>query len=249
MAPTHSKPVLDEKKRSAKKANRAMASLIKHPIQKLQDGDAVFNDDFVNAVAEGKHCRLKGGLDAILDEKKPKGLPKDDRKHSPFQKCEDAECHSDGELVKPIKDDSFFEEEEEDEDGENKEPFLTQLSEATPQKKDGLVQAEGFNLDDCMAEEEPVNPNACPDCLRYPCILDDPAAIEEGHEIVNELLMDRIEGLEVNDNNFRYALCRMCARHLRFCDRTMLPRCVYQFINKHFKEEDEPSTGFRERNA
>jgi len=53
MAPTHSKPVLDKKKRSAKKANRAMASLMKHLVQKLQDGDAVF-DDFVNAMAECK---------------------------------------------------------------------------------------------------------------------------------------------------------------------------------------------------
>jgi len=108
MAPTHSKPVLDEKKRSAKRANRAIASLMKHSIQKLQDGNAMFNDDLVNAVGEGKECKLKGGLDLILDKKKPKGLLKDDRKHSLFQKCEDADCHSDGELVQPIKDDSFF---------------------------------------------------------------------------------------------------------------------------------------------
>jgi len=128
---------------------------MKHPIQKLQDGDAVFNDDFVNAMAEGKQHKLKGGLDSILDKKKPKGLPKDDRKCSLFQKYEEAEHHSDGDQT-PIKDDSFVKDdsyvEEEDEEDENKEPFLTQLSEWTPQKKDGLVQAEGSNLEDCMAD-------------------------------------------------------------------------------------------------
>jgi len=132
---------------------------------------------------------------------------------------------------------------------ENEEPFLTHLFEAKPQKKDGLVQAEGSNLEGHMAEEEPVNPNACPECLHYPCILNDTATIEEGHAIVNEMMMDRIAGLEVNNYNFRYVLCRMCTRHLCCCDMTMLPRCVYHFINKHFKEEGEPSTCFRERNA
>jgi len=94
-----------------------------------------------------------------------------------------------------------------------------------------------------------MNPHACHDCRCYPCILDDPAAIEEDHEIANELMMDRSKGLEVNNNDFRCALCRMHARHLRHCDRTMLPRCICQFINKHFKEEDEPSTDVRDGNA
>jgi len=63
------------------------------------------------------------------------------------------------------------------------------------------------------------------------------------------MMMDRMAGLEVNNNNFCYALCKMCARHLHCCDGTMLPRCVCHFINKHFKEEGEPSAGFHERNA
>jgi len=259
MAPNHSKLVPEKKALKKVVPNKLKKPVfMKHPIQKLQDGDVVFSDEFVNAMAEGKKHDFKGGFDSILVEclaekenkkpdpegKRPQGRPKDDRKYSPFQKCEDAECYSDGERVIEnsfIADHSYCEEEE-------KEPFLTQLSEATPpKKKGGLVQAEGFNLNDYMAEEEPEDPNACPHCRRNPCIIDDPASIEEGDEIVNDLLMDRMGGMEVGNNKFRFALYQMYARHLRFCDRTMLPKCVYYFINKHFKEEGEPSTGFREK--
>ena len=87
MAPTHSKPVVVEPKARKDPKKLKKPSFMKHPIQKLQDGDAVFSDDFVNAMAEGKKYNMKD-FDSILVECKPqkKGLPKDDRNYESDEK-------------------------------------------------------------------------------------------------------------------------------------------------------------------
>jgi len=246
MAPTHSKPVLGEKKRSAKKAN--MASFMKHPIQKLQDGEAVFSDEFVDAMAEGKKFHMKGDFDSILVEvdsekenenvsrrcsKKPKSYkssfdvedvevcPKYATKRGVFAVWEDATYYSDGDVkhfnIKCQETDSSPCSFCTGHSGDDKDTYVKTPS---PEAKGSeFAQAKGFDINDYEGEEDTpkkISGNGCKWCKWDPCILENEEVNEEARVIVDNLISQEEQGIELNFRNYRYALYRMYARALGY---------------------------------
>lgn len=259
---------------------KGKCSLWEHPIAKLQSGDALWDDDFVEAMAKGEKPKSYDIDKIIVPIKKRVASPA--KKESP-----------DKENLKPVvvpkkmktanlKDDGMYEEEdiskneftsnitagktgfldecplqkyidaEYDSDGEKiiekKYTPVKEHPELPPKKGAEFVNnSEDFRLSDYEGEEEPPKPappGACPHCRRSPCIVIDQDSCDEGHEIIDDMINDENE---YENNNYRYALYRMYARQLRMTIRTILPRCVYNFVQKSFPEDNEEYTGFKER--
>jgi len=112
-----------------------------------------------------------------------------------------------------------------------------------------FVQAKGFDINDCEAEEETpkkVSGNACKWCKWDPCILEDDDVNEEARVVVDNLMAQEAQGIDVTHRNYRYALYRMYARALGFTRvRELLPVCVQAFLDKNFSYEGEERTGFK----
>ena len=245
-------------------------SIFDHPLNQLSRGDVLWDEDYVGAMAEGKKMEGKIDWDKILKPVDPNMIKQDDEvkmhakaiekitayedalekavcpKHSnhPLKFFDDATWTSDGEDVKCYNIKC---------QGTESSPcsFCSQESEVKtpppkkPKTTSEFAQAKGFNKDDFEGEEETpkkMSADACKWCQLDPCIIDDDESREEGRMIVNNL--NAQEGSEMN--NFRFALYRTHARQLGYVgERHILPRCVYLFIEKHFVEPGEKSTGFK----
>ena len=258
-----------------KNKNKKPHRLFSHPLNQLTRGDVLWDDAFVDAMAEGKKPAEPINWDKILkpiDENVVKAdvevktytkaiekittyedacekavCPKYSR--TPFKFFDDATWTSDGEEVKHYN--VFCQGTESSpcsqcsEDSQTKNP---------PNKKakrnpNELVQAKDFNVDDFVGEEDTpkkVSANACKWCLWDPCIVDDEEVREEGRTTVDNLNAQRAAGVALELDNYRFALYRMYARILGYKGkRYILPVCVQGYIDKHFVAPGEKRTGFK----
>jgi len=258
-----------------KKKKARVGSIFDHPIPKLSRGDVLWDDDFVDDMAEGKQPTTPINWDKILkpideniikqdedvrtyEEAIEKAVcPKYSR--NPFQFFDDATWTSDGEEVKHYN--IFCQGTESSpcsqcsEDSRTKNPPRkkpkTEDANVKEAKVKGneLVQAKGFNKNDYEGEETTpvkISADACKWCQLEPCIIDDEESRAEGKMIVDNL--NAQEGSEMN--NFTFALYRMYARQLGYVgERYILPRCVYLFIENNFVVPGEKRTGFKQKTA
>lgn len=241
------------------------------PMTKIAKGTAVFADDYVEAMADGKMKGLPKNMDNIvvdIDEnenfkqprctKKPKVYtpldaqdvllcPKYDKRNV-FAMFDDASYYSDGN-VKHYNIGC---------QGTDGSPcsFCDSEGDKTPSPKKGsqFVEPAGFDIEEFEGEEPtpkkmPADVPVCKWCNMAPCILENKESKAEGEWIVDSLNEELNEGLHVPLRNYRYALYRMYARRLGHKGkgiRVVLPVCVQTFVDKHFVEKDEVRTGFKE---
>jgi len=233
--------------------------LFDHPLNQLTRGDVLWDDDFVDAMAEGKKPAEPIKWDKILKLIDKNVIKQDEEvrtcedaiekaccpkhRNKPFQFFDDATWTSDGEEVKHCN--IFC---QGTESGPCSQCSEDSQTENPPRKKakptNELVEAKGFRKEDHEGEEESpkkMPPNACKWCLLDPCIVDDEETVEEGRMIVNNLIAQ-----EATMKECRHPLCRMCAHHLGCTQkRWILPTCVCNWINEHFVKEGEERTGFK----
>ena len=251
-----------EKEKKPQKGKMA-SSTFDHPINKLSRGEVLWDDDCVEAMAEGKLPAAPVNWDKILKPVDPNVVKQDEEvrtcqeaiekavcpkcSRNPFQFFDDAAWASDGEEVKHCN--VFCQGTESSpcsqcsEDSQTKNPPRKKTKQEKVTETNALVQAKGFHKEDFEGEEETpqkISADACKWCQLEPCIVDDEET--EGKMIVDNL--NAQEGSEMN--NFRFALCRMCARQLGCVgERHILPRCVCLFIEANFVEAGEKRTGFK----
>jgi len=251
--------------------------LFDHPLNKLMRGDVVWDDAFVDDMAEGKKPAEPIKWDKILkpidqcvvdkdevvrtysDAIERAMCPKYHDGRKPFQLFDDATWYSDGEDVKCYNIRCLGTESSPCSKCPPNKDKVTRFaagvytpspSPAKPPKKNGLVEANGFNKEDFEGEEETprkVSADACKWCFWDPCVLEDDESNEEARVLVDNLMTQEEQGIELQFRNYRHALCRLYARRLGYKHkRFILPVCVQGFVDKHFSVKDEKRTGFKE---
>jgi len=248
--------------------------LFDHPLNALMRGEAVWDDNFVAAMAEGRKpvCsfdwkKMTKPVDAENKENAAKPHVGDDvkvasyneviekccSKYKPLQIFDNATYHSDGEVK------SFNLECQGTESSpcscSSRSDIKTQRTPPgpsphkprakKPKTKDGLVQAKGFNKKDFEGEEE--TPMKIPANACKWCLLY--PCIVDAEETVEEghMICDNLiaQG-ETEKRTFRFPLYQMYARALGYTGkRWILPRCVYLWVDRHFVDEGEERTGFK----
>ena len=239
---------------------------------KIAKGTAVFADDYVDAMADGKTKGLPKNMDDIVVDidkdkenvkeprctKKPKAYTPLDAQdvllcpqcanRNVFAMFDDASYYSDGN-VKHYNIGC---------QGTDASPcsFCDSEGDKTPSPKKGseFVEPAGFDIEQFVGEEPtpkkmPADVPVCKWCHLAPCIVENKEARAEGEWIVDSLNEELSKGLHVPLRNYRYALYRMCARRLGHKGkgiRVVLPVCVQSFVDKNFVEKDEVRTGFKE---
>jgi len=241
------------------------------PLNKLSRGDVLWDDDFVEAMTEGKKMEGKIDWDKILKPVDPNVIKEDGEvkmhtkaiekitsyqdaveeavcpKHNrnPFQFFDDASWTSDGMDVKHHNIKCQGAESSPCSFCSHESEVKTPPPKKTKHEESTLAQAKGFNKEDFEGEEETpekMSTDACKWCQLEPCVIDDEDSRAEGKTIVDNL--NSQEGTEMN--NFRFALYRMFARQLGHVgERHILPRCVYLCVEKHFVVPGEKRTGFK----
>ena len=243
-----------------KKGTVKGCSLFNHPIQQLSRGEVLWDDEYVEAMAEGRQPEGKTDWNRILKPIDPNAV-KDEKittcdeacekamcplyRERPLQLFDDATWTSDGEEVKHFNIRCL---------GTDSSPcsFCSHESEVKtpPAKKpkketSEFAEAAGFNKHDYEGEEESpkkMSATACKWCQPDPCIIEDDESRGEGKMIVDNL--NAQEGMEMN--NFRFALYRMCAHQLGYVGlHHILPRCVHLFIEKNFVVPGQKRAGFK----
>jgi len=237
------------------------------PMTKVSKGTAVFSDDYVNSMAEGKMKGLPKNLDDIIvdvDKENDDPVPRCSKKmksysgldaqemmlcpkyvkRNVFAVFEDASYYSDGELKHfNIKCQST-----ESSPCSYCETPSPSPPKQPPEVKNEFAQAKGFDINDYVGEEETpkkISANACKWCHWDPCIMKNENVNQEGEVIVDNLMAQEEQGVQLEKKNYRCALYRMYARKLGYRgERVMLPVCVQVWIDKNFTDEGEQQTGF-----
>jgi len=239
---------------------KEMKTVLSTAMERVADGTAIFSDDFVAAMAEGKKHDLPKKLDDIVvdaDEdakpacaKKPKQNHDDDKENKPkrefanfMEEYASYDYYSDGERImtpqKKVTDKT-------DDEGDDVKPAAMEKNTTVIKNK---PEEEKKDKDSEAADEDLEIPEwvgSCVHCNRDPCIVNDEDASEEGREIVDWLNEEIVlGGINIPLRTFRFYLYRMYARHLHYgrC-RRQLPECVTDYIDAHFREEGEGRTGF-----
>lgn len=225
-------------------------------MDRIADGTAVFSDDFVAAMAEGKKHPLPKNLDDIVVDcstpKRPR-KSKDKENKSPQDFCHlsnergsSFDYYSDGETKMPrmkLKVDPktrYWVEDKGQDDGDGKPRAWGFKS-----PDDVAEEREEKVVEEKADEEKTEDVQACCFCHRSPCIVADEAASDEGSEIVDWLNEERLGGIEIPLRSYRFYLHRMHARHLNFRGtRQELPQCIITWIDTYFREDGETRTGF-----
>ena len=239
---------------------KEMKTVLSTAMERVAEGTAVFSDDFVSAMAEGKKHVLPKNLDDVVvdgDEdakpacaKKPKQSHDDDKENKPKRQfanfMEEYACYdyySDGERImtpqKKVNDKT-------DGEGDDVKPAAVEKNVAIKTKTEEEKQDEDSEATGEDLEIPEWDGKSCVHCNRDPCIVKDEDACEEGSEIV-DWLNDEIMTASINIplRTFRFYLYCMYARHLHYgrCHRE-LPECVTDYIDAHFREEGEERTGY-----
>jgi len=234
-------------------------------MDRIANGTAVFSDDFAAAMAEGKKKRLPKNLDDIVVDvglatpKRPKmANGKENKKTRDFCHLSDDrgssfDCCSDGETkmarmkLKVDPKTRCWVEDKGDDDGDGK-PRAWGFKSADDKDAEETEDkaAEDKKLAEDLTEEKAGDEEVCPFCNRVPCIVVDEVASEEGSDIVDWLNEEtQSAGFNIPLRSHRFCLCRMHARHLNFHGRRQeLPKCVADWIDKHFRDDGEDRTGF-----
>ena len=258
-----------------KKGTVKGGSLFAHPIQQLSRGDVLWDDDYVEAMAEGKKPAEPINWDKILKPVDEEIIKKDEvvrtyseaiekamcpkYEYHPFKVFDDTTWYSDGEDVKHYNIKCLGTDSSPCSTCSNKKNVTkfdagvytpSPSPEKPPAKKPRqetsvFAQAAGFNKNDFEGEEESPQKISADACKW--CQLE-PCIIDDDES--------REEGKMIVDNlnsqqgtvmkNFRFALYRMHARQLGYVgERCILPRCVYLYVEKHFVEPGEKRAGFK----
>jgi len=262
-----------ESKKKKSKGN----PLFDHPLNQLMRGDFLWDEDFVNDMAEGKKPAEPIKWDKTLKPIDQCVVNKDEevRTHSdviekamcpkchdgskPFQLFDDATWCSDGEDVKHCNIRCLGTESSPCSKCPNNDKatrfaagvYTPSPSPDKPPKKDGLAEAKGFNKRDFEGEEDTpkkVSADACKWCFWDPCIVDDDEVREEGRVVVDNLNAQQAAGVSLEMSNYRFAHYRMHARRLGHKGkRHLLPVCVQGHVDKHFVDAGEERAGFKEK--
>jgi len=249
--------------------------LFDHPLNYLSRGEAIWDDKYVEAMAEGKEPEglidwdkiLKPiDVDVIKQDVEVKTYTKAIERITTYEDaCEKAVCPKYQNNPFKFFDDAMWTSDGEDVkyynikcQGTDSSPCLFCSEEdnalktpsPTPKaKRTKLVQAKGFKLDDYEGKEDTskkISANACKWCKLDPCILEDDEVNEEGRVIIDNLNAQAQAGIDLHLNNYRFALYQMYARCLGYKgDRYLLPICVQGYVDKHFVEEGKKHTGFK----
>jgi len=261
----------------SKKKKSKPNPLFDHPLNQLMRGDVLWDDDFVNDMAEGKKPAKPIKWDKILKPIDQCVITKDEEVRTcsdaiekaicpkchdgrkPFQLFDDATWCSDGEDVKCFNIRCLGSESSlcsKCLNNDNVSRFAAGVytpspSPDKPPKKDGLVEAKGSNKQDFEGEEDTpkkVSADACKWCFWDPCIVHDDEVREEGRVIVDNLNAQQEAGVSLELNNYRFTLYRMHARRLRYKGkRHLLPICVQGHADTCFVEAGEEHTGLKKK--
>jgi len=270
MAPAQSK--LASKKRayssdSSHTDDEYGCAILDHPMRKIANGTAVFSDDYVNAMADGTMKCLPKKMDDIVvdvDSEKENRCTKKMKSYTPLDSQDVLLCPKYGnrDIFALFDDASYYS------DGNVKHYNITcqgtdsspcsfcisDEEKRTPSPKNQFVKPKGFNINDYEGEEDtpkkmPAGVPVCKWCNLAPCILENEETRDEGECIVDHLNEEVNEGKDVPLRNYRHALYRMYARRLGYKGkgvRVLLPVCVQAYVDKHFVEEGEVRTGFKD---
>jgi len=262
-------------KMAEKKKKTNVHPLLDHPLNKLSRGEAIWDDKYVEAMAEGREPEGPIDWDKILKPIDVNVIKQDVEvktytkaierittyedacekavcpkyHNNPFKFFDDATWTSDGEEVKYYNIKCQGTESSPCSFCSEEDNALNTPSQTPKAKRTKLVQAKGFKLDDYEGKEDTpkkISANACNWCKWDPCILEDDEVNEEGRVIIDNLNAQAQAGIDLHLNNYRFALYKMYARFLGYKgDRYFLPICVQGYVDKHFVEKGEKRTGFK----